>query len=131
MRSILSRFPVDASVITDEMVRARYEMSLRHPDNRALRALMPQAAVAGEPVIVNDAPLERLASITQPTLILHGREDFVIPMDVAVNAARHIPDAELHLFGDCGHWVQLEREDAFVGLVRDFLARRMRQAIPA
>lgn len=128
MRAILQRFPHDPSIISDEMVRARYEMSLRHPDNKALRALMPQNRVEGQPVVVNGAPLERLATITQPALVLHGREDFVIPMDVAVNAARSIPDSELHLFGNCGHWVQLERPEAFVGLVRDFLARRIEAA---
>lgn len=106
------------------MVRARYEMSLRHSDNDALRALMPKVD-EGAPRIVRGMPHERLATIAQPTLLLHGREDFVIPMEVAVNAARHLPDSELHMFGNCGHWVQLERKDAFVGLVRDFLARRV------
>jgi len=50
---------------------------------------------------------------------------------VAVDAARHIPDSELHLFGRCGHWVQLERPEAFVLLVRDFLARRFPADAPA
>lgn len=113
------------------MVQTRYEMSLRHPDNAALRALMPEKPGDGQPVIVRGAPFERLATISQPTLILHGREDIVIPMEVAVNAARHIPDSELHLFGQCGHWVQLERPDAFVLLARDFLARRISERVTA
>lgn len=130
MRAILRRFPHDPSIVTDEMVRARHEMSLLHPDNAALRALMPKADDTA-PRIVRGMPHERLATITQPTLVLHGREDFVIPLDVAVNAARNLPDSELHVFGNCGHWVQLEREDAFIGLVRDFLARRIAQGAPA
>lgn len=131
MRDVLRRFPHDPSIITEEMVQTRYEMSLRHPDNAALRALMPEKPTDGQSVIVRGAPHERLATITQPTLVLHGREDIVIPMEVAVNAARHIPDSELHLFGRCGHWVQLERPDAFVLLVRDFLGRRVRDEAPA
>ncbi|PZQ40840.1 MAG: 2-hydroxy-6-oxo-2,4-heptadienoate hydrolase [Phenylobacterium zucineum] len=131
MRGVLAKFPNDPSIITADMVQARYEMSLRHPDNAALRALMPERPTDGQPVIVRGAPLERLAEIRQPTLILHGREDIVIPMEVAVNAARHMPDSELHLFGRCGHWVQLERPDAFVLLTRDFLARRMPEAAVA
>lgn len=131
MRGVLAKFPHDPSIITDEMVQTRYEMSLRHPDNAALRALMPEKPGDGQPVIVRGAPFERLATISQPTLILHGREDIVIPMEVAVNAARHIPDSELHLFGQCGHWVQLERLDAFVLLARDFLARRISERVTA
>ncbi|MEW5686039.1 MAG: alpha/beta hydrolase [Pseudomonadota bacterium] len=131
MRAILGRFPHDPAIVTDEMVRTRYEMSLRHPDNAALRALMPEKPTDGQPVIVRGAPFERLATLTQPTLVLHGREDIVIPMEVAVDAARHIPDSELHLFGRCGHWVQLERPEAFVLLVRDFLARRFPADAPA
>jgi 2-hydroxy-6-oxo-octa-2,4-dienoate hydrolase len=124
MRAILNRFPYDPCIVTEAMVRTRFEMSLRHPDNAALRALMP-GADEGTPRIVRGMPLDRLATIAQPTLVLHGREDFVIPMEVAVDAARHLPDNELHIFGNCGHWVQLEREEAFIGLILDFLARRV------
>lgn len=132
MRAVLNRFPYDRSIVTEEMIETRHKMSLRHPDNRALKALVaagPQEP--GKPVIVRGAPPERLATITQPTLVLHGREDIVIPMEVAVEAVRHIPDSELHLFGRCGHWVQLEREDAFVATVQDFLSRKLRETVPA
>ena len=36
--------------------------------------------------------------------------------------ANSIPDADLHLFGRCGHWVQSEQPRRFAALVRDFLS---------
>lgn len=32
-----------------------------------------------------------------------------------------IDGAQLHVFGRCGHWVQIERDDEFNRLVADFL----------
>ncbi|MXO69988.1 alpha/beta fold hydrolase [Altererythrobacter marinus] len=122
MRAILERFPYDTSIVTESMVRERYEMSLRHSGRTALRALMPQSSEEG-PRLVRGMPAEKLATIDKPALLLHGREDSVIPMEVAVGAARNLPKSELHIFGECGHWVQLERPKAFVGLISEFLSR--------
>jgi pimeloyl-ACP methyl ester carboxylesterase len=36
---------------------------------------------------------------------------------------RLIPDAELHIFPNCGHWVMIEAKRAFEGAVLDFLGR--------
>ena len=126
MQAILERFPYDASVVTEAMVQERYQMSLRHPGGAALRALMPQSNDEA-PRLVRGVPHEKLATIGQPVLLLHGREDSVIPMDVAVGAARHLPNSELHIFGKCGHWVQLEYPKAFVGLIHEFLNRHSLQ----
>jgi len=51
-------------------------------------------------------------------LILQGREDRVIPVELGLRLAQNIPNAEFHMFGQCGHWVQAERFDAFVALTQ-------------
>ena len=33
-----------------------------------------------------------------------------------------IPNAELHMFGHCGHWTKIEQKDRFNKLVADFLS---------
>ena len=33
-----------------------------------------------------------------------------------------IDQSQLHVFGQCGHWVQIEHTDGFTRLVGDFLA---------
>ncbi len=66
-------------------------------------------------------PVEAIASITAPTLVVHGRDDQVIPLQNAFDLLGLIDDAQLHVFGHCGHWTQLEHAAAFTALVTDFL----------
>jgi 2-hydroxy-6-oxo-octa-2,4-dienoate hydrolase len=63
-------------------------------------------------------PEAMVAGLQHRTLILHGREDKVVPPELGLRLAQSIPQAELHLFGQCGHWVQAERFDAFLALTR-------------
>jgi pimeloyl-ACP methyl ester carboxylesterase len=56
-----------------------------------------------------------------PTLLLWGRDDRTITLDGAGVMLQRIPDVQLHVFGNCGHWVQVERKAAFERLVIDFL----------
>jgi 2-hydroxy-6-oxo-octa-2,4-dienoate hydrolase len=117
MRSVMALFPFDSSIITEELVRERYETSLIPGAQEGLRRLLAKPHDEGE-TLLSGMPEEAVAKLEHPTLILHGREDRVIPMELALRLACNIPQAELHLFGRCGHWVQAERFDAFVALTR-------------
>ena len=64
-----------------------------------------------------------LHRITQPTLILHGGYDWLMPPRYARRAAARLPNAHLHLFPDAGHLVPRERPTAVNRLVIDFLER--------
>ena len=55
-------------------------------------------------------------------LLIWGREDRVNPVDGALVALKVIRRAQLHVFGGCGHWVQLEKFDEFNRLAIGFLA---------
>jgi 2-hydroxy-6-oxo-octa-2,4-dienoate hydrolase len=121
MARTLALFPFDTSIITDEMVRVRYEASARPGAQEALRKLIPKPNETG-PTMVKGFPESVLEKITAPTLVLHGREDAVVPPPCGFLLAQTIPNAELHLFGRCGHWVQVERGTRFLQLVRDFCA---------
>jgi 2-hydroxy-6-oxo-octa-2,4-dienoate hydrolase len=115
MRATMAHFPYDPAVITDELVEDRYQASLIPGAQEGLRKLL------AEPLPDGDTPLSGMpeavaAKIARPTLILHGREDRVIPVEMGLRLANTIPDAEFHMFGHCGHWVQAERFDAFVAL---------------
>ena len=73
----------------------------------------------------------RLPDVVQPTLIVWGRQDPIIPLAHALSAARLIPNARLHLFDPCGHIPPWEYPDEFVRLLLDFLPDRVvrRQAV--
>jgi len=65
----------------------------------------------------------RLAEIEDPTLIVWGRNDRVVPVPAALSYQRRIGDkAELVIFDETGHMPQLERPQRFNRLLERFLA---------
>jgi pimeloyl-ACP methyl ester carboxylesterase len=62
--------------------------------------------------------------LTAPTLITWGRDDRVSPLDMALLPMRTIPNAELHVFPNCGHWTMIEAKEAFESAVLAFLLRK-------
>jgi pimeloyl-ACP methyl ester carboxylesterase len=58
-----------------------------------------------------------------PTLILWGPRDGYMPEASGRAYLRDLPDAELHMFDDGGHWLLETHLDAVVPLIRDFLGR--------
>lgn len=56
-----------------------------------------------------------------PTLIVWGPRDRYMPAESARAYLRDLPDAELHLFDDGGHWLLETHLDEVVPLVREFL----------
>jgi 2-hydroxymuconate-semialdehyde hydrolase len=65
-------------------------------------------------------PPERLAKMQQPFLITHGREDFFIPLSNSYYMEEHLPNAQMHVFSKCGHWIQIEQRKAFNNVVKFF-----------
>ena len=66
---------------------------------------------------------ERLSSLSTPTMLFWGTDDEIIPVKHAHRAAQMIPNAEMHVFEDCGHWPQMERTEEFNRLMLEFLSR--------
>ena len=70
-------------------------------------------------------PLWRdLHKVKAPTLLLWGRDDRTITLEGAQIMLKYIRDVQLHVFGNCGHWVQLERQAEFERLVADHLTEQ-------
>ncbi len=68
----------------------------------------------------NDLP-GRLPEITQPTLIIHGSKDPLIPVKWARKAHHLISDSKLCILEQCGHWPQREKPARFHEAVLEFL----------
>ena len=73
----------------------------------------------------SDAPLPwaTMHKVTAPTLLTWGRDDRVSPLDMSIIPMRTIPNAELHVFPNCGHWAMIERKAEFESTVLAYLAR--------
>jgi pimeloyl-ACP methyl ester carboxylesterase len=120
MRSmLLDCFAVDPSIITDDLVRERYEASVAPGAFEAYRDMFFSGRHAGGELGITE---EQVRAVPTRTLIIHGREDQVVPVDVAWNMVRLLPDADLAVFARCGHWTQIERSADFNRLVAGFLA---------
>ena len=66
---------------------------------------------------------DRLPEVTVPTLIVVGRHDWITPVEASEELAGLLPNAELVVFENSGHSPQLEENERFIALVRDFLTR--------
>jgi pimeloyl-ACP methyl ester carboxylesterase len=120
MRSMLvDCFAVDPAIITDDLVRDRYEASVAPGAFEAYRDMFFSDRHAGGELGITE---EQVRAVPTRTLLLHGREDQVVPVEVAWNMLRLLPDADLAVFARCGHWTQIERADDFNRLVGGFLA---------
>lgn len=64
-----------------------------------------------------------IRTIDHETLIIHGREDRVIPLENSYKLIQLIPNAELHVFGKCGHWTQIEHAEDFANQLSLFFKR--------
>ena len=64
---------------------------------------------------------DEIADISQPTLIIHGREDGLSPVVNAEQLAVYIPDSRLELLDGVGHSPNVEAPQAFNQLIEDFV----------
>jgi pimeloyl-ACP methyl ester carboxylesterase len=121
MRDLLRNyFAVDPAMITDDLVTIRYEASIADGAYEAYRAMFFDPRHAGSELGINENEVRAIAT---PILLVHGREDKVVPLQVSLKMLGLLPNADLHVFSACGHWTQIERADEFSTLVTDYLAR--------
>lgn len=66
--------------------------------------------------------VDRLGEIEHPTLVLHGVEDDLFPVEWARRAADRLPTADLRTFEECGHWLPREKPTECNRAIAAFLA---------
>ena len=115
LRRVVELLVYDQGAITEELLAERYRdctsaKALANPPLRG-RGYNPK----------DDLWRERLNELQHPTLLIWGRDDRVLPLDSAFVLLKCLPQAELHVFPNCGHWVQWEKADRFNELVGRFL----------
>jgi 2-hydroxymuconate-semialdehyde hydrolase len=54
--------------------------------------------------------------------VVHGRDDQIVPLSNSLKLHSLLKHSDLHVFGECGHWTQIERKDQFLMLVKNFFA---------
>jgi 2-hydroxymuconate-semialdehyde hydrolase len=121
MRRVIGLFAHNRDLITDELVELRYRASLDPPVRDSWAAMFPEPRQRW----VNDLALSgaELAAIGAPVLLVHGRDDRVVPWrSSSAQLVDLLPDARLHVLSRCGHWTMIERTADFLAVVQPFLA---------
>ena len=112
----------NAATITDEIIDVRYRASvdpevvasppLRRPSGpNTLRTLWRMDLTRDR----------RLKHLPVPTLVLWGAQDRVNRPSGGQELARRMPNCDLYLVANTGHWVQYERPELFNRISADFL----------
>jgi pimeloyl-ACP methyl ester carboxylesterase len=120
---VLPRRMVEASVhavygdparVTEALVDRYYELALREGNRRALGLRLEQA-------VKHEARAERIATITQPTLVLWGGHDRLMPPGDAARFVQDIANSRLVVFEALGHVPHEEDPAATAAAVLAFL----------
>lgn len=120
VRASMLRMVHDPRVVSDGLIESRHALvSAPGGAEKFHRAMVARNGS----VDAKKLTPESLQAMQTPTLIIHGREDKIIPLSSSVELASLIPNADLVSFAGCGHWAQVERLDDFNALAQQFVHR--------
>jgi 2-hydroxy-6-oxonona-2,4-dienedioate hydrolase len=122
----------DPALVTEELIEQRWAQATE-PDTLASARRMYGRGVleaAAKAAAASDEPpyWAMLHKIQARTLLTWGRDDRVSPVDMALLPMRTIPEVELHVFPNCGHWTMIEQNAAWESTVLAFLLREDRES---
>jgi 2-hydroxy-6-oxonona-2,4-dienedioate hydrolase/4,5:9,10-diseco-3-hydroxy-5,9,17-trioxoandrosta-1(10),2-diene-4-oate hydrolase len=117
MKNFVRTMVANSKLFDDANIQARYEASLDESHVEFYHLYNAAFAKRGG----MDPLWKNLDKISADTLLLWGRDDRTITLDGAWIMLRNIRKVQLHVFGNCGHWVQVEKKADFERLVTGFL----------
>lgn len=120
MRELMNTFAHRGDLISDEIVESRYQASMRPNYQEAYEQLFPEPMQ--EKLDALCLPESLIQAVENPALVIHGKEDVIVPMDCSIRAHKLLKNSDLHVYGNCGHWTQFERAVEFGALVHSFLS---------
>lgn len=117
----------DRALITEERIEERWAGAADPESHKTLAAMYGSKAFEAQQQAMADSGVppywSMIGKVACPTLLTWGRDDRQCPPDMAMIPMRMIPDAELHIFPKCGHWVMIEAKQAFERVTLEFLLR--------
>lgn len=119
MRRLIDGLTGPRFTASDEIVRLRYEDSIRPDARRAYQGAMAWIAKQGGLFYTED----RIASVKTETLVVNGKYDRVVPLACAYRFLELLENSRGYIVPHCGHWVMIESPHEFADVVLQFLAR--------
>lgn len=113
LRRFLLSLWYDGGLVTDEIVAALQLVRTQRLDHWAAQR---------ESVSVPHSNMADLARLAMPVLIVHGRQDRMVPFEQALQMAAYVEHADVRILGRCGHWPAYERPEAFLDAIEALVA---------
>ncbi len=120
MRKLLDLFAFNRELASDELAELRYRASIRPGIQEAYATMFPAPRQRWIEAMCADEG--KVRALPHEALVIHGREDRIIPLTSSYRLFDMIPRSQLHVFGRCGHWTQIEHAARFNRLVSGFFA---------
>ena len=118
MKKVMGYFAYDKALTGAELAQVRYEGATQPGFQEAFSSMFPAPRQRWvESMMVTE---ESIKALPNRTLIVHGREDQVIPLANSYKLLELLDNADLSVYSHCGHWSMIERTADFNRIVRDF-----------
>lgn len=141
---LLDSVPAEGLFFLTDEVRAAYRLLANDYElmkRTMVEAVMPygegpsfadraaEIAFSCAPQVLSENPesmrqtklLSEVHKITAPTLIMHGKDDAVIPLEYMIPTMKAMGDAQVAIFTRCGHSPQVEWPQEFSEIYLNFL----------
>lgn len=120
VRRLVEIMVFGSSFASDALIRQRTENAIANPNH--LSNFLKGLATMHIDAVGQDEIVHALEKSPVPALIMHGRDDRVVPVEHSLRTAALMPNASLLVFNRCGHWAQLEHAGRFNALLDGFLS---------
>jgi 2-hydroxymuconate-semialdehyde hydrolase len=122
MAEAISWFVYDPDTVggnLESIAEERYPAAMNEKVQRSFGSMFPPPRQKH----VDDLALPDLAfqRMNHPVLLVHGRDDGIIPLETSLYLLERLPNVQMHVFGQARHWTMIEHAAAFNQLVEDFL----------
>ncbi|EJM79184.1 alpha/beta fold hydrolase [Pseudomonas sp. GM60] len=87
----------------------------------SMKVIAAQGAALGKWNAPGDGTFAQLSKITQPTLVVNGSKDIMVPTQNSFTLQQHIPNAKLLIYPNSGHGALFQYADDFVQQANAFL----------
>lgn len=128
VEKVLHLFVFDDSFVTDEWLEMRWQSTMDAEKREHRKTRLEIAKVNPQD---RDAQNQThlLYKVANPTLVIFGAHDRFAALDSSVSLMRHYPNSELHVYRNCGHWVQFEMADEFNEMVINWMEGKIAERV--
>ncbi|CAG0936204.1 2-hydroxymuconate-semialdehyde hydrolase [Thermoflexales bacterium] len=125
-RGIIRWFVYDDTFIADRLdtiAQTRFEAAMNPDVQRSFKAMFP----APRQTVIDELVVPELAlrRMDHPVLLIHGRDDKIVPLETSLHLLQHLSKVQLHVFGQCSHWTQIEFANKFNQLLAQFFTGQL------